>query len=210
MSKDRQNKEKNFWDNYAKKYDSLIQKIKPTYNLLIGYILEYIDSSKDVLEIASGTGIITLEIAEKANKVYGCDISPEMVNVANEKLNKTKIKNIKFEVQDAYELDYMEESFDIVIASNVLHIMINPERALSSVYKVLKPNGILIAPTYCHGENLITRFISSLMSIVGFKAYQKWSISEFENFTESNKYKIIEFKIIKGKIPLAFVVTKKI
>lgn len=110
---------------------------------------------------------------------------------------------------DAYNLDYEVESFDIVIASNVLHVMMHPERVLKSIHNVLKADGIFIAPTYCHGNSLISRIISMIMSIAGFKAYQKWSVTSFRTFLESNNYKIVDFEIIKDKIPLVFAVVKK-
>ena len=209
MDIDRQKKEKIFWDKFAGKYDPFMKRVKPTYDLLIKRIHKYLDSSKDVLEIATGTGIIALEIAQNSKQVYGCDISPEMIKIAVEKLNAAKLHNVEFKVQDAYHLTYKQESFDVVIASNVLHVMLNPEKALSSIYDVLKSNGILIAPTYCHGNSIISKTISFLMTIVGFRAYQKWSINSFRSFLESNKYEIIEFEIIKDKIPLVFAVAKK-
>jgi len=209
MDIERQNTEKYFWNNFAPKYDNFIKNLRNTYNLIINKINAYIDSSKTVLEIAAGTGIISLEIAKNAKKVYGCDISQEMIKIAKNKANELQYANLEFDVQDAYHLTYKQESFDIVIASNVLHVMMQPEKALQSAYRVLKPNGILIAPTYCHGNGFISRIISSLMSLVGFKAYQKWSIYTFRNFLETNNYQIIEFEIIKDKIPLVFAVGGK-
>lgn len=209
MDTDRQNEEKYFWDKFAGKYDPFMNNVKRTYDLLLKKINKYVDSSKNVLEIATGTGTIALEIAKNSKKVRGCDISPGMIKIANEKLDAAKLNNVEFEVQDAYNLKYERGSFDVAIVSNALHVMIEPERALLSIYDVLKPDGILIAPTYCHGNSFISRAISFLMTIAGFKAFHKWSIHSFRRFLESNNYRIVEFEVIKDKIPLAFAVAKK-
>jgi ubiquinone/menaquinone biosynthesis C-methylase UbiE len=147
VDKDRQNKEKKFWDRFAKKYDPFMKSVEPAYDLLIGKINPYLDASKDVLEVAAGTGMISLKIAPHVNKVWGCDLSPEMIKVAKKKLKRLDLTNARFTVQDAYHLDYERGIFDVVIASNALHIMIHPERALASIRQVLKPDGIFIAPT---------------------------------------------------------------
>lgn len=210
MDISRQNKEKNFWDKFAPKYDlSMKNAKKPTYDLLIRKIKTYLDTSKDVLEVAAGTGVISLEIAPYVNKVCGCDLSSEMIKVAGEKLKRLNVPNIEFSVQDAYNLEYERESFDVVIASNALHVMMNPEMALASIRTVLKPDGVFIVPTYCHGNSVKSRIFSAVMSLAGFKAYHKWSMDSFKIFLETDGYEIIEFELIRDKIPLAFAVVKK-
>jgi ubiquinone/menaquinone biosynthesis C-methylase UbiE len=209
MSNNRQLKERKFWDKYAYKYDRFIDRRVPSYGPMMKKLLSYVDESKDVLEIATGTGLIALKIAPHCKKVYACDISEPMIQVSKEKQKKLNISNIEFTVQDAYDLTYEKDFFDVVIASNTLHIMIHPDKALSSIFKVLKRDGILIAPTICHGVSLKTKFLSSFISLFGFKAYHKWSIESFKEFLESNNYKIIEFELIKDTMPMAFAVAKK-
>lgn len=210
MHENRQKIERKFWDKFAKKYDPFMNRVRPTYDHLISKINAYLDPSKDVLEVAAGTGIISLEIASRVNKVWGCDLSPEMIKVAHRKLKQLEAPNVEFTVQDAYNLDYKRESFDIVIASNVLHIMIFPEKALASIHRVLKPDGVFIAPTYCHGNSIKSRAISAIMSLAGFKAYHKWSIGSLKTFLETNGYKIIELEVVQDTIPLAFTVMKNL
>lgn len=209
MEVERQNEEKQFWDKFAPKYDHFLKRVIPTYQVIIAKILPYLNPTQNVLEIATGTGAIALEIAENVNKIHGCDISSEMINIAKEKQRNREIGNADFSVKDAYNLNYPQETFDVIIASNVLHILINPEQVLLSVYSVLRNNGILIAPTYCHGNSFKSKVISNIMSIVGFKAYHKWSIPGFENFIISNRFKVIQNDRIEDTIPLAFVAARK-
>ena len=50
-------------------------------------------------------------------------------------------------------LSYADRSFDAVIVSNALHIVPQPEKALAEIRRVLKDDGVLIAPTFTHAGN---------------------------------------------------------
>ena len=63
----------------------------------------------------------------------------------------------------------------IVLIANALHIMPKPDEAMKEIYRVLKPNGILFAPTFLWKEGKQRKIIKSLMSILGFKMYQEWN-----------------------------------
>jgi len=168
-----------------------------------------IDPSQDILEIATGTGIISLAIADNARTVTGCDISPEMIKVAQKKLEESHLNNVSFSVEDAYNLSLDDAAYDVAIASNTLHVMMDPDQALRSVHRVLKPGGILIAPTYCHGNSFFTRMVSAIMSIVGFRAYHKWSTDSFKDFIQSHGFDAVTFEIIDDLVPLVFAVARK-
>jgi ubiquinone/menaquinone biosynthesis C-methylase UbiE len=83
-----------------------------------------------------------------------------MLRIANEKLKKSEIKNIDFQIQDSYKLSFDDNSFDIVIASNLLHLLYEPEKPVKEIKRVLKENGIFIVPTLCVGENAKSKMIA--------------------------------------------------
>ena len=63
--------------------------------------------------------------------------------------------NISFSVQDATKLTYNSEEFDVVVIANALHIMPEPNKALAEIHRVLKPNGILFAPTFVYEKKIL-------------------------------------------------------
>jgi ubiquinone/menaquinone biosynthesis C-methylase UbiE len=205
---ERQKEERAFWDRFAHRYDRFMKRRERGYDILLEKIENYLDKSAIVLEIATGTGSVALRIFPKVKKVYACDISSEMIKVAKAKKEILETDSVEFSVQDAYYLEFKNNFFDIVIIVNALHIMTDPERVLKSIDKVLKPGGIFISATYCHGNSILARTISGLMSLAGFKAYSKWSIDSYRTFLESNGFDIESFEIIKDAIPLAFTVSK--
>ncbi len=132
-----------------------------------------------------------------------------MIKVAQKKLEESHLDNVSFSVEDAYNLGFDDAAYDVAIASNTLHVMMDPAEALRSVHRVLKPGGILIASTYCHGNSFFTRMVSAIMSIVGFRAHQKWSTGSFKDFIQTNGFDIVTFEIINDLIPLVFAVARK-
>lgn len=205
MSSSREDKERSFWSSYAPKYDSFMKRVGPSYERIVQLIENELDPADHVLEAACGTGLISMRIAPFVEKYYGCDISPEMIEIARNKALSSGISNVEFSVQDAYNLNFEDDKFDAVILTNALHIMMEPEKVLESVSRILKSEGLLIAPTYLHGSSIISRIISYLMGLSGFRAYHRWSVSSFENFIESCGYTILRSIKVKDKIPLLYI-----
>jgi ubiquinone/menaquinone biosynthesis C-methylase UbiE len=207
----RQEKERRFWDRFASYYDSFIDKVfRKTYKAILENIESDLTISHTVLELGTGTGIIPFAIYSKVSSIVATDISPVMVRVANEKLAKSKIKNIEFQVQDSYNLAYPDKSFDVVIASNLLHLLYEPEKPIQEIKRVMKDNGIFIAPTLCVGENTRSKIIATIIgSLSGFKVVNKWSFNDFKSMLTSNGLVIDKALRIEGKLLTAYVVMKK-
>jgi phosphatidylethanolamine/phosphatidyl-N-methylethanolamine N-methyltransferase len=208
---DRQFKEKKFWDKFAKHYDLFIEKtLGKTYKIIIENLEIDLNEDCSLLEIGTGTGIIPFSIFSKVSSIVGTDISEEMIRIASQNLENSNIKNISFQVQDSYNLTFSDKSFDIVLASNLLHLLYEPEKAINEVNRVMKDNGILIAPTFCWGENVKSKMIASVVGVLsGFKIVHKWTINEFKNILTSNGLLIDKAVRIDGKFPLVYVVMKK-
>lgn len=204
----RQNKERRFWNRFASIYDSFINKIfRKTYSLIIENLDAELNSTYNVLDIGTGTGIIPFSICSKVSSVVATDISPDMIRVANEKQKKSNIGNIDFQVQDSYSLTFPDKSFDVVIAANLLHILYEPDKPINEVKRVMKADGIFIAPTLCVGENTRSSIIAGMIgAISGFKVVNKWSVDEYKSMLINSGFNIIKTILIDNKIPLAYIV----
>lgn len=209
--KNRQNKERKFWDKFAERYDSFINKTNSaTYKVILENIDAELESNHKVLEIGTGTGIISFSICKKVSSIVATDISPEMIKLASQKQKDLNVKNIDFQIQDSYGLTFPDKSFDVVIASNLLHLLYEPEKPIGEVKRLMKDNGIFIAPTFCVGENMKSKIITAIAGVLsGFKIVNKWSINEFKTIINNNGLKIVKVIKVDGRFPLAYVVMTK-
>ena len=210
--KDRIQKEQKFWDSFAKKYDKNNRNnASEAYNALYDMLSEDITGTKSILEIATGTGLIALKLSKLVSSITAIDLSSEMLKIAKQKAEKQSVNNIDFRIGDICNLDFPDSSFGAVIASNVLHLLFEPETAIQEIKRVVKPEGgIVIVPTYCHGENILSHLVSRIMRLIGFRARTRWSVASFQKFVMKNGFEIIKQKIIKGSIPMVYLVLKPI
>ena len=207
----RQKNERKFWDKYASYYDSFIRNVVgKTYKSILENIDLELNVNQAVLDIGTGTGIIPFAISSKVSSIVATDISPDMIKIAAQKQADLNISNIDFQVQDSYNLTFPDKSFDVVIASNLLHLLYEPEKPLAEVIRVMKDDGIFIAPTFCVGENLRSRVITTVAGIIsGFKIINIWSIRDFKAVLTNNGFKISKNVRIDGIFPLVYIVLKK-
>ena len=94
---------------------------------------------KKILDLGCGSGIYTKILKQRGANVYGVDISPKMIELA-----KKNVKGVDFKVGTVYKLPYNSETFDIVLASLVVHYFSNLNKALREIRRVLKKNGVFI------------------------------------------------------------------
>lgn len=138
-----------FWAENARNFD---KQSNPDIDMLVKRICREVGRVQRVLDVATGTGIVALAMARQARQVDALDLEPEMIAVLREKAEASGVDNIAFRVQSAYELDFPDGMFDTVVILNSLHVMKTPETALRKACRVLRPSGVLLAPTYCHAE----------------------------------------------------------
>lgn len=115
---------------------------------------------------------------------------------------------LHFSVQDAPALPYAPETFDAVIISNALHIMPQPEKALAEIRRVLKQDGILIAPTFTAAGSVSGRLKIRIMELSGFKVFHKWKAREYLDFLRTNGFIVTVGKVYGGGLALTYVEAK--
>lgn len=190
------------WNRFAPVYDIFMKKDTAAYEQMYELMKETV-KDKNILELATGTGLIAKNIVKYAKNIEATDFSPKMIEMAGKDNFSSKLH---FSVQDACNLPYSEHTFDVVIISNALHIMPEPEKALREIRRVLKKDGILIAPTFIHGKmGFGKRMLSGLMGIAGFHAEKKWTFEEYMAFLSDNGWIVQESRVLKASFPLTYV-----
>ena len=192
---------KNFWDKNAGRYDRFMRKDRAAYDEMYELIRPVV-KAKTVLELATGTGLIAKNIVNAAAHIEATDASAEMIAEAKRDSRSAKLY---FSVQDMFCLPYADRSFDVVIVSNALHIVPEPERALAEIRRVLKDDGILIAPTFTHAENSFPGKVKAFfMKLAGFPLHSKWTNEEYLAFLRENGWTVRKSAVLKASFPLAY------
>ena len=192
---------KTFWDKNAGRYDRFMRKDRAAYDEMYELIRPIV-RHKTVLELATGTGLIAKNIVSAAAHIEATDASAEMIAEAKRDNHSTKLH---FSVQDMFRLPYTEESFDVVIVSNALHIVPQPEKALAEIHRVLKDDGVLIAPTFTHAGNSFSGKVKAFfMKLAGFPLHSKWTSHEYLAFLRENGWTVQKSTVLKASFPLTY------
>ena len=192
---------KDFWDKNAGRYDRFMRKDGAAYDEMYE-LLQPVVRHKTVLELATGTGLIAKHIVNAAALVEATDASAEMIAEAKRDNHSAKLH---FSVQDMFRLPYADESFDVVIVSNALHIVPQPEKALAEIKRVLKDNGVLIAPTFTHAGNSFRGKVKAFfMKLAGFPLHSRWTSEEYLTFLRQNGWSVRKSAVLKASFPLTY------
>ena len=194
-------KSENFWNRNAKRYDRFMRKDRAAYEKLYE-LIRPVAKARTVLELAAGTGLIAKNIVRAASHIEVTDASEEMI--AEAKRNNRSAK-LYFSVRDMFCLPYADKSFDVVIVSNALHIVPQPEKALAEIRRVLKDDGVLIAPTFTHGNGTLQgRIKLFFMKLAGFPLNSRWSSADYLAFLRQNGWTVRKSAVLKGSFPLTY------
>ena len=192
---------KNFWDKNAGRYDRFMRKDGAAYDEMYELIRPVV-RHKTVLELAAGTGLIAKHIVNAAAHIEATDASAEMITEAKRDNQSAKLH---FSVQDMFCLPYADKSFDVVIVSNALHIVPQPEKALAEIRRVLKDDGVLIAPTFTHGNGTLQgRIKLFFMKLAGFPLNSRWSSADYLAFLRQNGWSVRKSTVLKASFPLTY------
>lgn len=197
---------KNFWDRNAGRYDRFMRKDRVAYEKMYGLIRPVV-KGKTVLELAAGTGLIAKNIVNAAAHIEATDASAEMI--AEAKRNNQSAK-LHFSVQDMFRLPYADKSFDVVIVSNALHIVPQPEKALAEIHRILRDDGVLIAPTFTHAENsFFGNSKAFFLKLAGFPLHSRWTSEEYLCFLQQNGWTVRKSVVLKASFPLIYAECEK-
>ena len=192
---------RNFWDRNAGRYDRFMRKDGAAYDEMYALIRPVV-KAKTVLELATGTGLIAKNIVNAAAHIEATDASAEMILEAKRDNRSAKLH---FSVRDMFRLPYADKSFDVVIVSNALHIIPQPEKALAEIRRVLKDDGVLIAPTFTHGNSTLRgRLKLFFMKLVGFPLNSRWSSADYLAFLRQNGWTVRKSAVLKASFPLTY------
>jgi 2-polyprenyl-3-methyl-5-hydroxy-6-metoxy-1,4-benzoquinol methylase len=206
-------KAEKFWDRQANSYDQEGDNNggDSTFTQAVAITQKYLKETDVVLDYGCATGSLSFAITDLVQAVEGIDISAKMIARARQKAKTQQIANVRFEQTTIFETSYAKESFDVVLAFNVLHLLEDAHSAVQKINHLLKPDGLFISTTPCLGEKrTITSVVLTLMSKTGLvPRISKFKSAELERFVDNNGFQIVMTKILSSDFSETLIVARK-
>ena len=199
-----------FWNKLADKYSRRPISDEATYQKKLEVTREYFQPDMEVLEIGCGTGMTAIAHAPFVGHIRATDLSPRMVEIAQEKAEAAGIDNVTFEVSSVDALDVPGASIDVVMAHNILHLLADKERAVADIHTMLKPGGVFVTSTPCLGDMmLLIRLIVPVGRFLRlFPPVNVFPVAELKDALENAGFEI-DYEWQPKKRAAAFIVCRK-
>lgn len=196
-----------FWDKIAGVYD-LFEKAynHKCYDGTGKRVAAEIDKNDIVLECACGTGSISRPVAKKCRKLIATDMSVNMLKRARK--NCSDCRSIIFRKADIMSIKARDNTFDKVIAGNVIHLLDEPYKAVDELLRVCKKGGKVIIPTYINIEKKSGSFLVKLFDLAGAHFTNQFDRKSYKEFFIKGGYSV-SFDVVEGRMPCAIAVITK-
>ncbi len=106
--------------------------------------LAELSAGETVLDLGSGGGIDVLLSARRvgpSGKVYGLDMTDEMLALARENQRKAGVQNVEFLKGEIESIPLPDNSVDVIISNCVINLSADKSRVLAEAFRVLRPGG---------------------------------------------------------------------
>ena len=205
-------KSEKFWDRAADSFIDHGNDIQLTKNKDFITTLKYLNINDTVMDYGCATGIMSNAIADKVKEVHAIDISSRMIEMAKIKADERHIENIHYAQASIFDERYQKESFNVIIAFRILHVLEDAPMVIRRINELLKPRGVFISVTTCMGSyRVFLSIIASLLEKVGLLPHLNWFKStDLQSVITGEEFQIVEYEKMDDRVPNYCIVARKL
>jgi ubiquinone/menaquinone biosynthesis C-methylase UbiE len=149
-------KAEKMWDSIAKSWDKPGTGLGENDRKLVEKTKKFNNANNVILDYGCASGTICLELAKGVKQACGVDISSKMIEIARRKAVENKAANTTFIHGSIFNEGLKKESFDVITAFNILHLVEDIPQVMQRIYTLLKPGGTFITATPCLGQKKLS------------------------------------------------------
>ena len=202
-----------FWSRFANDFEKRNNYVVGKKE--IDNLKDHLSEIKDLgnaLELGCGDGVFTKMLTKNADSITATDWSKEMVNAAKFKL--AGLSSIKLKKENCMDLSFQDESFDSVFMANLLHVIPQPEKAISECKRVLKPKGrIIILSFTAYGMSFFNKMGMIYRYLRTYGKPPKYSavltVPKVRQMLEKEGFQVQRVALIGTKMKSVFVIAEK-
>jgi phosphatidylethanolamine/phosphatidyl-N-methylethanolamine N-methyltransferase len=194
-----------FWRRHARRYDRATLWLNRQFGRMTALVAEDLKHRGRVLEIAAGTGLVTIHVAPVVQRLVATDRSSEMLLILRERMASRRLANVELQEVDAMSLPFADASFDAAVAANILHLLADPAAALSEVRRVLRAGPVLSVPTFEHGAHTLARLTSRVLGLAGFPVVTRFRGDMLRTLVTDAGFSVSREVTIPGTLPLRYI-----
>ncbi|OYU49100.1 MAG: ubiquinone biosynthesis protein UbiE [Rhizobiales bacterium PAR1] len=205
-----------FWDRMAERYARSPIPDMPAYLHTLERTRSLLKPTDRVLELGCGTGSTALELAKDVQEIVASDVSAKMIAIARQKATDQNITNVRFVVADLVGQPECAETYDAVLAFNLLHLVDDIPAALARIHARVKPGGLFISKTVClSGEGVpfkvkLIKLVLPIVRAVGFApAVRFFSVDQMDVWVRDAGFEILEAGNYPASPPRRYLVARK-
>lgn len=178
-------------EDIAKGYDAIAERVFVSddfYREVLGIEKDF---SGDILEVGVGQGVVLKHIYERGRNIQsltGLDLSDRLIEMARKNVPSAHIVK-----GDAEEMPFPNESFDIVVMIDVFQYLLNVDKALSEVRRVLRKGGSFIVTVPNRDWVLFKRYIKNRKNIQPIED-RFFNFNEMAGLLSSHGFSIVSYR----------------
>lgn len=188
-----------FWDKVSEKYAKTPISNEEAYQYTLNKTRSYLKADDRVLEVGCGTGSTALLLAGNVRHIVASDYSGKMIDIGRRKALAENITNVEFVQADVCDPVLARDTYDAVLAHNMLHLVADMPAAIRAINERLKPGGMFVSKTVCQfGPDAplkwrLMKLILPLMQMLGKAPYVNFmDIAQLEEAIRAGGFQILE------------------
>jgi 2-polyprenyl-3-methyl-5-hydroxy-6-metoxy-1,4-benzoquinol methylase len=213
-SEPKRSKAERFWDRLARNWGGPTEEPEKTDTKVTAKTRQYLKATDTVLDYGCASGGADFRLAGAVRDIHGIDISSKMIAAAKARAEAAMVDNVSFAKATIFDDALQPESFDVVLAFNVFHLLEDGHQVMRRIGELLKPGGLLVSVTPCLGEkgSLAIRITMALVRLATVTKLiphvQRYRMAELRQSVEEAGLVIVEVEELVHSTSEYFVVAR--